>query len=62
VDIIYPEADADSSKSSYFVAVRRRRFGPFEMMDGSMMQEGSASRAVKKAFNIGGDLKAFMLA
>lgn len=57
VDTVFP----GDSEISYFVAVRRQTFRPYQTMDASVMQENSTSRDVKKTFSITGDLKAYML-
>jgi len=61
VDKVYPRDAAGTGVTSYFVTVRRQKLQPYQVTDATLMREGTASRAVKEAFNVTGDLKAYML-
>ena len=59
VDEVYPRVAPGKNEISYFVVIKRPEFRAYEIMDmASLIQESTASRDVKKAFDITGDLKA----
>ena len=62
VNKIYPPDDEEYRETPYFVAVRRRAYKPYEMPGASLLEESTASREVKKAFDIEGGLRMYMLA